>query len=222
MEPVRCQSVGYRSLNELQISEGSEVDGQVSQGLVGLVDDEYVYLHSRRAAYTESENPARHFESISVDYIIRIFHDSPVSCIMRLSLEMKSSRTSVLPVARDRSASTCQRVVSATRVMASLMRALSCELTSSPSVCVFLANCLNGMRSSAWIMVFFVSFAFFSRAFFCSGGTRSSVNPKGKAALYLSPLHSQPSWCMPREYPSGRSPKRLRRSAGSRGSRCSS
>jgi hypothetical protein len=49
MEPVRCQSVGYRSLNELQISEGSEVDGQVSQGLVGLVDDEYVYLHSRRA-----------------------------------------------------------------------------------------------------------------------------------------------------------------------------
>lgn len=49
VEPVRCQSVGNRSLDELEISERSEVDGQISQGLVGLVDDEYVCLRSGRA-----------------------------------------------------------------------------------------------------------------------------------------------------------------------------
>ena len=41
--------MGNRSLDELEISERSEVDGQISQGLVGLVDDEYVCLRSGRA-----------------------------------------------------------------------------------------------------------------------------------------------------------------------------
>lgn len=76
---------------------------------------------------------------------------------MRLSFEIKSSRTSALPVARDKSASIFGRQISNYTPQLTFCTLL----TSLSSVCVFLANCLKGIKSSAWITAFLVSFSFF-------------------------------------------------------------
>jgi hypothetical protein len=165
VEAVRGESVCRWALHEFNVPERGEFDAEVLERVVRLVYDQDVWqnviLRVRRLK--DEELTKENIEPLNLDVRLCIYRIGKPSELHDATQVGQYTASAVRSAGR---AANLELVLRTTGSIVATEETDEKRTSSKPSFAAFLANCLNVIKSSACTALFFVSFAFFSAAFF--------------------------------------------------------